>query len=84
MTSDEQIEHALAIAMQAPENVLRAMLGAVYAYRDSGDVQPLVDFADSMAVTVELRALAAAPTGPTGRGRSIRDIFAAHGYQPGE
>ena len=86
-TTDEQIETAVAVAMQAPQNVLRELFIAVYAYRDTKDTEPLIRLAEDAIVTVELhsssayqKALANAPTQPTRRGRSVKEIFAAYGH----
>lgn len=87
MTDDATIRTAVTTAMEAPEAVLEAMFRAIYAWRDSGEPSRLTSFADAALATIDVhtspgydKTLAAAPVGPTKRGRSPEEIFAARGY----
>lgn len=82
---DPRVERAAEAVEYDAGRVLRAMYEAIYAYRDSSDVEHLRRFAESARLTAVARsssdyvkASEAAPVSSTGPGRSLAEIFAGH------
>lgn len=82
---DTRVERAARAIEDDPGRVLRAMYEAIYAYRDTDDVEHLRRFAESARLTALARssddyvkASEAAPTSSMGPGRPLAEIFAGH------
>jgi len=84
---DPQVTHAVSVIRRLPaeasEEIITALYRSAYAFARTGDPAALVQLAEDALATISLHehpdhetALLAAPRHPSGKGRSVKEVFA--------